>query len=411
MQSANFCHKTTNNNNIKFIKKLQKRYVLAARSVIISPSISIYNKYVVLAKSLNKQVISELEFGYLLNKKAKMVAITGTNGKTTTTMLINQMLKTKYKCGAYGNIGEPLTNARSLHYDYLSVEVSSFQLEAIERLKPNISVVLNIDADHLDRHKTLNNYINAKLNLLKNNDENSITILNADDANIMANAKNIKGRVLYFSQTKCLSGVFLENGVIWLNLNNKLSQIAKLNSFNLPNNITDDILAAILVAKLCKVSNKNIIGVLNNFKLAPYRATTKTINGIKIINDSKGTNIHSTLSALYGQQNVILLLGGVDKKLDFSPIFKNAKTIKQIICFGETAKQIAKTAKNCKNLAVLQEKNCKNAVLSALTMAKAGDTILFSPACSSFDEFSSYLERGQFFDNLVNNYFKAKQMA
>ena len=404
-QSAVFSGFNTQN-NLKFIKKLQKVHIDSIKTIIISPSISIFNKNINYAKSVGKEIIGELEFGYLINKKPKYVAITGTNGKTTTTMLINQMLQTKYKCGAYGNIGVPLTSAATEHLNYIALEVSSFQLESIKKFKPNIFAILNIDADHLDRHKTIENYIKMKYRIFENCTSSDIGIINADDNVFKSFPIKTLARLLYFSKSKEVEGVYLKDGLVIANLNNKKQQIVKISDFNLPFNITDDILAAILIAKLCKIPNNNIKNVLYNFKLAPYRAAEKIINGIKIINDSKSTNIHSTINAIENQTNVILLLGGEDKQLSFKPLFraKNAG-IKQVICFGKTAHKIYQDAKKCKLSAIIKQKNCKNAVLCALNMAKPGDTILFSPACSSFDEFTSYKERGKFFDEVVNKFF------
>ena len=405
IKSAVFSTKNQQN-NVKFVKKLQKRDIKNAKSVIISPSFSIFNKNVAYALSLGKKVISELEFGYLINSKPKYVAITGTNGKTTTTMLINQMLKTKYRCDAYGNIGKPLTEAAKENLDYIALEVSSFQLEAIDKFKPNIFAIINIDADHLDRHKTLENYILTKYKIFANCSSVDIGIINADDPVFEKYKLNTKAKLFYFSKTKEVEGAYLKNNNIYVDLNNKTMQIAKISDFCLPFNIIDDVLVAVLVAKLCKVSNKNIIAVLKSFVLAPYRAEAKIINGIKIINDSKGTNIHSAICALKGLKNVILLLGGEDKGLDFVPLFKqNLSDIKCIYCFGKTATKINKTAKRFNFKHIFQEKNCKTAVFNALSMAKEGDVVLFSPACSSFDEFSSYAERGKVFDEIVNKFF------
>ncbi|MBQ7579551.1 MAG: UDP-N-acetylmuramoyl-L-alanine--D-glutamate ligase [Clostridia bacterium] len=394
-------------NGVKFSKIMRYKFIDSADMVVVSPSISVFNKYIVYAKKTGKKVISELEFGYLINKRKKIIGITGTNGKTTTTMLVRDMLKEKCSCEAFGNIGTPLTSAYGQKLDYISLEVSSFQLELIDAFKPKIAVILNIDVDHLDRHKTIENYISVKLNIVKNARSSTILVLNADDKVISENDDLLKGNKYYFSKTKIVKGIYIKNNKIYLNINQKPQQIAKISDFNLPFNIIDDVLASILVGYLCKVDKKSILKALSKFKLAPYRMETKVINGIKIINDSKGTNIHSTVSALRGQNNVILLLGGEDKGLNFSPIFKqNVSGVKQIICFGKTANNIYETAKKCNFNSVLQEKNCKSAVFSALNMAKSGDTILFSPACSSFDEFSSYAERGKFFDEIVNNFFK-----
>ena len=175
-----------------FLKTINKKQLVDFDLIVISPGVSVYNENVLFAKKNGIKVIGELEFAYwFLNKP--IVAITGTNGKTTTTRLIGDIINNNYRCECFGNIGNPLSQAIGFDCDYIVCEVSSFQLESIDKFKPDISVILNIDEDHIDRHKTLKNYIDCKFNLVKNSDMASLVILNADDENInMVSGKEIE---------------------------------------------------------------------------------------------------------------------------------------------------------------------------------------------------------------------------
>ena len=378
----------------KYIFKLTKKEIAKFDLIIISPAISIFNKYVVYAEKIGIRVISELEFGFL-NCPYKIIAVTGTNGKTTTTCLINHVLNASgYKSVALGNVGDPLSlvvNYSDL--DYVVTEVSSFQLEASYKFKPDIGIILNIDSDHIDRHKTLDNYINLKIGMFKNCNENQVAILNYE-RNILKNINKINATKLFInSDIKCVDGkIYLKNELLF-----------NLDEIKNPTFI-DNILASIAVFKTIGISNQNIIKGINSYQLPKHRMEfVNLIDGVEYINDSKATNPHATMAAVEKiNKDIILLLGGHDKDISFEPMLKKMPSkVKTLICFGECRKKINKLAKKL-NLNSIMASNLESAVIMAKKLAISGQTVLLSPACSSFDEFSSYKERGVKFAKIVN---------
>ena len=396
---------TGGNYYAKLTKKLVRKFDL----LIVSPGISVYNKFIVYAERVGIKVIGELEFGYWFTN-SPVLAITGTNGKTTTTRLTENILSKKYDTGAYGNIGVPLSEAYNVEHDYLVCEVSSFQLETTCMFKPYISVLLNIAEDHIDRHKNFDNYIKCKLGLIKNCTEKSMVILNADDKIIMTETENIRAKKYYISQFGKVKGVYISDGKIYSNLKG-VEEIISLNEINHLFGVLQDVLASILVAILLKIEKEDIIDAVRNFKMSPHRLElVANKDNIKYIDDSKSTNIHSSLHALSTiKEKVILLLGGEDKALDFTPIFKEyGNNIDTLVAFGSARKKIIKTAEKCGGVEIKSAKSFAEAVKLACESAKENNVVLLSPACTSFDEFNSYVERGEAFSKIVKRYINAK---
>ena len=397
-------------NGGKYTAKLSKKFIKQFDLIIVSPGISVYNKYIVYAEKIGIKVIGELEFGYWFTS-SPVIAITGTNGKTTTTNLVNQILGKKYSSGAYGNIGVPLTEAYSEDLDYIVCEVSSFQLETTGMFTPYISVILNIAEDHLDRHKNMENYIKCKLGLLKNCNEKSLIVLNADDKIIMERTAGIKAKKYYISMYEKVKGVYIHNGKIYACLNNKPEKLVDVEEVSHLSSVIQDILASILVGLLLKVDKEAMLEVIKNFKVKSHRLELiAEHNKITYIDDSKSTNIHSTLNGLsIVKDKVVLLLGGEDKNLSFSPIFEQYKDrLVMVVAFGKTRKKIFKTGEKFgfENIKVV--KTFVEAVKTACESAVENNIVLLSPACSSFDEFSSYAERGETFAKVVRKYIDAK---
>lgn len=391
--------------------KLSKKVIKNFDLVILSPGISINNKYVRMAKSLGIEVIGELEFGYWFNN-SNIIAITGTNGKTTTTKLVNDIIKNNFTSNVCGNIGNPLSNEYSHTFKYLVCEVSSFQLESVVTFKPNISIILNIAEDHIDRHKTFQNYIDCKLNLFKNNNEKSISVLNGDDELLLENTKDILGSVYYFSKYKKVKGVYLEDGIIYSNVNGIDEKI--VNTCELKNNINflDNILVGILVGEILKIERGIIIESIKNFTPSNHRLeNVLTLNNTRYVNDSKSTNIHSTKYALEKTKgDIVLLLGGKNKKLSFDEIFGgDVSNIKCIIAFGSARKDILKSAKKFKFQNIITCSKFYDGVKQACKIAGENSTVLLSPGCASFDEFNSYAERGDLFTKLVKEFNNVKE--
>lgn len=378
----------------KYLFNLKKSELLNFDLIVLSPGVSIFNKHVKFAESAGIRVISELEFGYLMCPYP-IIAITGTNGKTTVTKMLEHVLNLSgLNVKALGNVGEPLTqvvNYKKL--DFVVCEVSSFQLEATYKFKPYIGVLLNIDSDHLDRHKTFENYVNLKIDMFKNCNAENHAIINADST-ILNNFKNsLVNKVVLNQNCK------LEKDNIMFG-KEKVCKLADL-SFN---TYLDNILSVVAVLKIVGVENEKIVMGINTFKNLSHRLEfVDKINGISFYNDSKATNPHATLGAvkqLKNENNITLLLGGKDKNLDFeSLINKLPNNITKIVAFGESRKKINKFSKL--KIETIMCSNLKTAVLTAFKQTKSGGVVLLSPACASFDEFSSYAERGTFFKNVV----------
>ncbi len=393
-----------------YYSKLSKKIIREFDLIVLSPAISINNKYVTYAERIGIKVIGELEFGYWFTSSF-IIGITGTNGKTTTTMLTNEIISTTHSSDAFGNIGTPLSLAYNRDLDYMVCEVSSFQLEATYSFKPYISVILNIAEDHLDRHKTFENYVNCKLGILKNCTEKSLVVLNADDKLLMSRTDGISARKYYISKFGKVKGVYYSDGKIYENIsgNRVFMDMEGYDNF-LP--VLEDLLASIAIGLLIKIDKEKIIEAINNFKLSPHRLEmVASDNGVAYIDDSKSTNVHSTLNALNNTNGgVVLLLGGADKKLNFGKIFSQYKDkLVSVVVFGRAGKKIKKCAKKYDVENVVLYKTFYEAVKNACTLASSGQTVLLSPACASLDEFSGYAERGEKFKAIVRECVDAKK--
>jgi len=399
-------------NENKFLKKITKKVICEFDLVVISPAVSIYNKYVQYALKKGVKVVSELEFGYWFKQDAKIIAITGTNGKTTTTGLINNVLQKRYSTQMLGNIGTPLSMIYFNNAKFISCEVSSFQLEAIDKFKPEISILLNLAPDHIDRHKNFDNYIKCKLNIFKNHRKNNVAILNFDDKTVMDVTKDLKCVKYYVSSKEKVKGVYTKDDYIYSTLHGKNEKICLVEKLTTNKIYLTDYLCALLVGLLKNIPKSEIIEELSNYKLLAHRCEfVSELHGIKYYDDSKATNIHSVVKCLENfKENVILLLGGKHKGLNYKDLFENIPSCVKFICsFGESAKRIKKASKkykfnNCKDFVRL-----KDAFDYATDIAVSGDTVLLSPACSSFDEFKSYVTRGEYFKNLVMEYIKINE--
>lgn len=393
-----------------YYANLSKKIIRQFDLIVVSPGVSVYNKYIVYAEKMGIKVIGELEFGYWFTD-SPVIAITGTNGKTTTTMLANEIVKSTFRSGAFGNIGEPLTNAYNQNLDYLVCEVSSFQLETTCMFKPYISVLLNIAEDHIDRHKSFENYIKAKLGLIKNCNERSIVILNADDKIIMERTKDMKLRKYYISQYSKVKGVYIHNEKIYSNISSKPEEIVALKDIENLFGVLQDVLASILIGMLLKIDKEHIVEAIKKFKVSSHRLEiVAKKNNIKFVDDSKSTNVHSSIHALNSiKEKVVLLLGGQDKNLNFESIFKNHRdSLDIVIAFGAARKKIIKSANKCGYENIKNCKNFRDAVIMACETAKDNNVVLLSPGCASFDEFNGYEERGNYFAKIVKGYLNAK---
>ena len=362
----------------KFIKK--------ADLMIVSPGVRRDALPVKSAESKNIPVISELELAYTMCR-APIIAVTGTSGKTTTTTLIGQMLKAAgFDAIVCGNIGNPFSGEiKRIKKDSIVVlEVSSFQLELIDKFKPRVSVILNISDNHLDRHKDMEEYITAKCRVFLNQDKKGILFLNKNDWLLREIACAVKGpKVEFFNGYKGFG---------------KRYDI-----------LNEDYLAAMSAASVMNVNEAVMLKVIENFKGIEHRLeVVANINGVDFINDSKATTISSVEWALKSLgENIVLIMGGKYKGGDFG-LLKDLikKKVDYIISIGEARPQIKDSLKGVKP--IFEAKDFSEAVLEGFKKAKKGGSVLLSPGCSSFDMFKNYEKRGKIFKGLVNEIRKSK---
>lgn len=371
--------------------------------ILKSPGIRLDNEFIKFALEKKVKVFSDIEVAFKIWGGDNFIAVTGTNGKTTTTSMISHILN---ECGikskVVGNIGvgilwEILENG--LDYKYV-LELSSFQLSSIEEFRAKVSIITNISEDHTDWHGTFEKYRDAKYSIFRNVLDDDIVILNKDDKYLQKLNINSK-KVMYFSlKDEC--DAYLNNDkikVIDKEFNkNKIHLIGKHNIANT--------LASILAILNLKLEFNDVVNAISTFKAIEHRIEfVSEIDGVCYYNDSKGTNTDSTKVALDGfEQNVILIGGGYDKHVEFDVLFDGNTNIKLLILYGATKMKMKEAAEkyNIKNIIIVSD--LAEAVAFAHKNAINGDTVLFSPANASWDMYSSYEERGRHFKDLVLKY-------
>ncbi|HOK56588.1 MAG TPA: UDP-N-acetylmuramoyl-L-alanine--D-glutamate ligase [bacterium] len=377
--------------------------------VVISPGVDEKNEFIDFLKKRKIQFISEIELAYNFSKSKKIIAITGTNGKTTTTTLIGNIFKkANYPSVVCGNIGNTfIGEIKNIEEKtWIILEVSSFQLEKIVNFRPYISCLLNIDYDHFDRYLNMEEYIQAKKRIFENQKENDFSVLNFDDYHTKRLLKDIRSQKRFFSFSKISNGVYYENENIFLNLDNKNLKILETKNLKIQGkgNIAN-IMASSLISILCGIEQETIKTAIENFEGLPHRMEkVAEIDGVIYINDSKSTNPHSvknSVLSLKGKNNIILILGGKDKGFPYHQLTKYLKNrVKFIILLGEAKERIKKELASS-NIPMEYVGNLKEAVILSKKVGKKGDFVLFSPGCSSFDMFKNYEERGDVFKKEV----------
>ena len=379
-----------------------------ADGIVLSPGIPVDSPFVKKASELGIKVISEVELAYRYCK-APIVAITGTNGKTTTTTLVGEILKASGRnTYVVGNIGVPFTDVagKATADDVVVAEISSFQLETIDRFQPTVSVMLNITEDHMNRHKTMENYIAVKSRIFKNQDSKGYVVLNGDDKILSRLQPDTKAQVLYFSRKRILSrGAWVENNRIVMDLGKGPEKICHTDDIFIPGaHNLENALAGVLAAGIMGAEPAVIAGVLKEFPGVEHRIEkVATIKGITFFNDSKGTNPDSSIKAIEAMTGpTVLIAGGMDKKSSFSG-FVDAfgEKIKALVLLGETTEIIAKTAEEKGFQNIYRVNSIQEAVERSLTLSAPGYNVLLSPACASWDMFRDYEERGRIFKEAV----------
>ena len=382
---------TTRLSNLDEIEKYDIEYA------ILSPGVNVLgNKNIDILSKKGIKFMSEFCLGFMFSY-GKKICITGTNGKTTTVNLLYNILTQKYKdVFLCGNTDTPITKIANLTSpnSILVCEVSSFALETADCLKPDISAILNIGEDHILRHGTFENYSQIKKRITINQDAKDYFVCN-EDFDIVTNA-NV---VIYSLKDKTNGAYVYKNYICYAG---KKVVDKKFITLKGDRNV-ENVLCAVSIAKLMKVSSRKIKKAIKNFKGLKHRMQViLKKNNITYIDDSKATNPDSTICALDSIKNeTILLLGGSDKGYEYNSIFKHTQHTKMILTFGEMGEKIKQTAISQGYTDVLSFKKMNEAVIYAISLARTNDVVLLSPACASYDEFNSYAERGDSFAKIV----------
>ncbi|MBI4826824.1 MAG: UDP-N-acetylmuramoyl-L-alanine--D-glutamate ligase [Nitrospirae bacterium] len=413
---------------------------LSADLIVVSPGVPMKISPIVNAMKRGVPVIGELELAYEIIKSHKskvkgqspgIIGITGTNGKSTTTTLIDLMLKESgFHTMLGGNIGAALTeeiyklaSATSFlsDIDLIVAEISSFQLESIKEFRPDVALIMNITPDHLDRYDTLSGYAEAKERIFENQGEGDYLILNADDPLLgkieseKLMSKNERPAVLYFSLRDEVAGIYFKDGTVYYNLPAKLSavlhpsigagrsQLISVSKMKIQGTHNlENAMAASLAAILSGASADAVRNVLTNFTGLEHRnEAVRFLNGITFINDSKGTNVGAVEKSLENFGRVILIMGGRDKGGDFTALRDLVKKkVKLLVLLGEAKEKIAESLGDI--VPVEYAEDMKSAVELSVSRASEGDTVLLSPGCTSFDMFRDFEDRGRIFKEAVN---------
>lgn len=380
----------------------ERRWLEGIDCVIPSPGVAAENPLLSEAAASGIPVLSEIELAYRFFR-APLVAVTGTNGKSTTTTLIGEMVKAGgQKVFVGGNLGTPFIGAVSGEWDWGVLEISSFQLEWIERFRPRIAVLLNVTEDHLDRYTTFDDYRRAKERIFEAQSEGEFAVLNREDPRVWALKANVKARVISFGFAEVSEGAYATaNMIVWRDgANEERFPLADVKIQGVHN--VENMMAAVAAAKLAGIARQPIQQTLESFPGLEHRLEfVREKDGVSYYNDSKGTNVGAVVKSLAGfSAPVILIAGGVDKGGDYGPLEEGIKRkVRRLVLFGAAKNVIARALGPLTETVIVE--NLTAAVGDAAAAARAGDVVLLSPACSSFDQFRNYAERGRSFKNLV----------
>src|SRR5919201_2509338 len=375
--------------------------------VVVSPGVPLDGPQLMPVRVRPVPVIGELELAWRA-MEADTIAITGTNGKTTTTALTGALLAEQPRpVFVGGNIGTPLA-ARALEFPaggLVVAEVSSFQLETIEAFQPRVAAVLNVTPDHLDRHRTFARYLDAKARIFMNQTEQDCAVLNADDDATRGLASRTRAHVVWFSRQRTLEhGVFVQDGWLVARLNGHVDRICPLADIQLrgAHNV-ENVLAATACALWTGTGVEAIRRAVGRFRAVAHRIEfVRDIAGVAFYNDSKGTNVASTIKALESfEERIVLIAGGKGSGQDFTPLADAARgRVRHAVVIGEDGGKIA-AAFVAAGIDVTAADTMASAIQAARVAGRAGDVVLLSPACASFDMFDNYEHRGEVFKKLV----------
>lgn len=379
------------------------KFIKGSKLVITSPGIPPHSEIMQRIKKENIPVISELE---LTNRESKtpFIIITGTNGKTTTTALTEHILSKSLNVKACGNIGQPPSDFADLDLDYFVCEASSFQLEMTPDLTPYIAVWTNFTPDHVDWHQGLENYFNAKAKVFTGKQTAQYCVLNAKDPKLLELSKGVTSTVFMFAQNLGENCCYVENGEIIFKQNGKPESIIKLSDCPLIGEHNyQNIMCAIICAKLTGVVNEVIRQAIMEFKAPAHRLEKITQkNGITFYNDSKATNPEAAIVAIdsFNNTDVVLIAGGRDKNTDLTEFCNSINNhVKTVILIGEATERFEENLKKHGFNNIIREKTMQSAIDKSIELNP--DVVLLSPACASFDMFTSYENRGEVFREYV----------
>ena len=400
-------------NNVEYILGHHPENIDDIDMTVVSPGVPLDLPFILKIKSKNIEIIGEVELAYRLSKNPIFIGITGTNGKTTTTSLVGEIFK-KANRDTYivGNIGNPVIDTVGVANEnsVLVTELSSFQLESIATFKPHVSAILNFTEDHLNRHHTMEAYMEAKARIFENQDSKDFCVLNYDDEDVRSLSDNVKAKKIFFSRKKSLEcGIYLdEDKNIIVNINEKITLLNR-DELSLPGDHNlENCMAAAAIAYVSNIDIDidTIREVLKTFAGVEHRQEfVRNLKGVMFVNDSKATNPDSSIKAVQSYNRpIVLIAGGMDKQSSFDEFLDAAKeNVYALVLLGETAQKIKECAQNkgFDNITVV--KDMKEAVNASYQIAKDGDVVLLSPACASWDMYKSFEVRGIDFKDNVNN--------
>lgn len=376
--------------------------------LIVSPGVPTELPFIQEAKDAGVEIIGELEIAYRAGH-GNYVAITGTNGKTTTTTLVGEIYQQAgRKTYVVGNIGiAVISKALSAEDDsWLVTETSSFQLETIRDFQPQVSAILNLTPDHLDRHKTMENYGAAKARIFENQSAEQYCVINYDDKVCFALAENCKAKVVPFSRKEELEfGAFVKDGSLVIKEDGRLITLCRTDELQIPGDHNlENALAAAAIAYFGGIEPQVIAEVLRSFTGVAHRIELcGEIDGIRFVNDSKGTNPDAAIKAIEAmKENIILIAGGYDKDSSFDEFVAAFDgRVKALMLLGKTATKIKDAAEKANFTQSIILKDMDDCVKEAYRIAKPGDVVLLSPACASWDMYTNFEQRGEHFKECV----------
>ena len=391
------------------IGALEESVVKSLDLAIISPGVPIDSDIVLQFDKANITVWGEIELAFNYDK-GKIIAITGTNGKTTTTALVGQIMKAYNKeTFVVGNIGNSYTGEvlKTSENSITVAEISSFQLETTHRFKPMISAILNITPDHLNRHKTMENYAFTKENIAVNQTKNEICVLNYDDPILREYGKTTTAKAIYFSRLDVPEiGSFMDGDIIKYTDGNSFETICDVNDMNLIGTHNyENVMAAVAISKAAQIPADIIVSEILKFKAVEHRIEyVATKNGVMYYNDSKGTNPEAAVKAIEAMSRpTILIGGGYDKKSEFDLYVKAFEgKVKLLVLIGQTRELIAETARRYGFDNIIMAESLQEVIKICVEHAEVGDAVLLSPACASWGMFDNYEQRGDLFKEYVN---------